>query len=163
MYKLLYKVTCVIYIVAMAQVSEDHKETAAQLSIALKHARSRLRRELRADTTGFTMTQLAILWHLTRTGPATSSDLATAEHITQQAISQIIPPLKEAGLIEAVPDQRDGRKIMLSITPAGQKLRESLINTRDTWLAHVIETVLTDKERSRLGDVIAILERLANA
>lgn len=147
----------------MDRTDESLKDAAARLSMALKHARARLRSELNADATGFTMTQLSILWHLTKMGPATSSDLAAAEHISQQAISQLIPPLKGAGLIEATPDPNDGRKVMLSITPAGSKLRESLLASRDAWLAQTIETTLTSKERAMLEDVITILERLADA
>ncbi|HEY2673437.1 MAG TPA: MarR family transcriptional regulator [Rugosimonospora sp.] len=138
-------------------------EVAVRLSVALKRLRSRLREEAGMTRTGFTLTQLALLQRLVKAGPTTAASLAAAEHVSQQAIAQSVAPLKAAGLVQTEPGRSDRRKVMISVTAAGQRLYESLLASREAWLARAIETIISPQERDALDTAIALMERLAAA
>jgi DNA-binding MarR family transcriptional regulator len=136
---------------------------AVRLSVALSRLRSRLREESGMTSTGFTITQLALLNHLLEGGPATAASLAAAEHVSQQAIAQSVATLKTAGLLTTKPHQSDGRKVLISITPAGRRLFESLLESRETWLGRAIDAIMSPKDRAALDAAVELLERLAAA
>jgi len=134
-----------------------------RLALALKRLRARLREESGASSTGLSISQQSILQHLRLNGPATAASLAAAEHVSQQAIAQSVMPLKSAGLVRSEPDPKDGRKTLISITDAGLAVRESLIASRNSWLAQAIDSTLAAEERAALEKAIELLERLADA
>jgi DNA-binding MarR family transcriptional regulator len=146
--------------------TEGERETAkvaVRLSVALKRVRSRLREESGLTSTGFTLSQLALLEHLVSQGPSTAASLAAAEHVSQQTIAQSVATLKTAGLITAGPHPSDGRKVLLDITPAGRHLFESLLESRETWLVRAIDAIMSPKDRAALDVAVELLERLAAA
>jgi DNA-binding MarR family transcriptional regulator len=104
-----------------------------------------------------------VIKRLRNDGPSTASALAAAEHVTHQAVTQTLAGLKRAGLVRSAADPADGRKNVISITPAGNRLFESAIATRDAWLARAIEAVVSPGERAALEKAIELLERLAEA
>jgi len=146
--------------------SEGKRDTttlAVRLSVALKRLRSRLREEAGVTATGFTISQLALLDHLLKQGPSTAASLAAAEHVSQQAIAQSVATLKAAGLIMTESHPTDGRKVLIDITPAGRRLFESLLESRETWLVRVIDATMTPEDRAALDVAVELLERLADA
>lgn len=146
----------------MAQGTDQLDELTMALAMAVKHMRHRLRAELGADSTGFTMPQLTILWYLHKFGPSTISSLAKREGVSQQAVSQLVPDLKKAGLIASQADPADGRKLVLSITDQGKQLREDLLRTRNEWLSNALSDHTTTTERRLLTQAAELLERLAS-
>lgn len=114
-------------------------------------------------SSGFTISQLAILQRILNEGPVTAASLALAEHVSQQAIAQSVATLKEAGLVKGERDATDGRKVLMSATPAGQDLFESLMASRRAWLVRAIDKVIGPDERQDLDAAIELLERLAGA
>src|ERR1700726_1653111 len=93
----------------------DTAKAAVRLSVAVKRLRSRLREEAGVTSTGFTISQLALLDHLLKQGPSTAASLAAAENVSQQSIAQSVAMLKAAGLITPGPPPTDGRKILIDI------------------------------------------------
>ena len=71
--------------------------------------------------------------------------------------------LKAAGLVQAKPDPKDGRKSLMSATPAGPKMLESLRSSRGAWLMRAIDATVGADERASLDKAIELLERLADA
>ena len=106
---------------------------------------------------------VALIKRLRDEGPTTASALAAVEHVTHQAITQTLAALKRTGLVRSEADPADGRKSVISVTPAGHRLFESAIASRDAWLARAIENVVSPRERAALGKSIELLERLADA
>ena len=137
--------------------------TATRLALALKRLRARLREESRRSAPELSLSQLSILQRLRAEGPATAASLAAAEHVSQQAIAQSLAPLRSAGLIGSTPDPGDRRKTLIAISEAGLELRESIIASRNSWLARAIDATIDDRERVALGGAIDLLERLADA
>jgi DNA-binding MarR family transcriptional regulator len=136
---------------------------AVRLAVAIKRLRARLQEAASASTMGLPIAQLAILKRLRDGGPTTAASLASAEHVTQQAIAQQLVALKHASLIRATADPADKRKSVIRITAAGQRLFESAIASRNAWLARAIDATIAASERPALDKAIALLERLAAA
>jgi DNA-binding MarR family transcriptional regulator len=146
----------------MPDVTHDRDPLATRLALALKRLRTRLREESRASSTGLSISQLSILQRLRLNGAATAASLAVAEHVSQQAIAQSVVPLRSAGLVRSEPDPDDGRKTLISITDAGLAMRDSIIASRDSWLAQAIDSTIDPGERAALDKAVELLERLAD-
>jgi DNA-binding MarR family transcriptional regulator len=147
----------------MLDLTRNEDAVAIRLALALTRIRARLREESSGSVAGLSMSQLSILQRLRLSGPATAASLAADEHVSQQAIAQSVLPLKSAGLVRSEPDPTDGRKTLISITDAGLGLRESMIASRNSWLARAVDSTIGAEERAALDKAVELLERLADA
>ena len=165
MHNPLAQVACINHVAGMpakrAPAAADPLEV--RLAVAIKRVHARLREAAYASGIEIPIAQVAVLKRLRNEGPATASVLAAAEHVTHQAITQTLAALKHSGLVRSAPDPSDGRKTVLSITPAGNRLFESARASRDAWLARALASEFSPREQSALEDAIALLERLADA
>ena len=134
---------------------------AVRLAVAVKRLRARLHEATWAGAVELPIAHVSVIKRLRDDGPTTASALAAAEHVTHQAIAQTLAALKRTGLVRAQADPSDGRKSLISVTPAGNRLFESAIASRDAWLARAIESVISPRERASLTKSIELLERLA--
>lgn len=114
-------------------------------------------------SSGFTISQLAILRRIVGEGPTTAVSLAAVEHVSQQAIAQSVAALKAAELVRTERDATDGRKILISATNRGRDLLESLVASRKAWLVRAIDATIGPDDRAALESTIELLERLAGA
>jgi DNA-binding MarR family transcriptional regulator len=130
---------------------------------AVARLRARARAEADTESTGLSLSQITILARVINEGPMTAADLAQAEHVSQQAIAQILTVLKAQKLVRMKPDPSDRRKSLVEATSAGQRLRDTVANARAGWLANAIAAVVTREERATLAVAIELLERLADA
>jgi DNA-binding MarR family transcriptional regulator len=138
---------------------------AVRLAVAIKRVHGRLREAAWAGAgeAELPVAQVAVIKRLRNDGPSTASVLAAAEHVSHQAITQTLAALKRAGLVRSAADPADGRKSVISVTPAGNRLFESARASRDAWLAQAIGHVISPRERTALEKSIELLERLADA
>lgn len=141
----------------------EQDSRAVRLAVAIKRIRASLREVALTDAADFSLAQLSILRRLRLEGAATAASLATAEHVSHQAITQTLSKLKHAGLVEAAPDPEDGRQRLISMTEMGNDLLDSVNESRNAWLAHAIEANVSDSELPALDKAIELLERLADA
>ncbi len=139
-----------------------HDDQALRLATAVSRLRGVLR-DARWQVTDLSITQVAIMRHLEKAGPSTASDLATAEHISPQAVAQQLKGLRERGYVRAERDATDRRKTRISLADDGNDLLRALLETREAWLARAIEATLPPDELAHLDRAIEVLERLANA
>lgn len=82
--------------------------------------RSRLDDVLRSA--GITTLQYTALTVLERHPDLSSAQLARNSFVTAQSMADLITSLNERGLIERHRDQRDRRRLVLALTPAGRKV-----------------------------------------
>jgi DNA-binding MarR family transcriptional regulator len=143
--------------------SADTEPLAVRLAVAIKQLRARFREAAWAGGVELPIAYVAVLKRLRNDGATTASALAAAEHVTHQAITQRLAALKRTGLVRSEADPTDGRKNVISIKAAGNRLYESAIASRDAWLARAIESVLSPRERAALEKCIRLLERLADS
>ena len=84
-----------------------------------------------------TPTQWAALAKLAETGPCSQNQLGRLTAMDVATIKGVIDRLSARGLTETSPDPEDGRRLLVSLTRAGQQLAEkavpnALLITRET-------------------------------
>ncbi len=62
---------------------------------------------------------LAVLGHLAQSGPVTIAEAAGHFDRSQSATSELVDRLEARGLVERMPDERDRRRHLVWLTPAG--------------------------------------------
>ena len=85
-----------------------------------------------------TPSQRATLLRLQRDGPATATQLALAENMRPQSMGAIVSALEAAGLVTGAPDPADGRKTILSLTPACIEWVKAGRAAREDWLSRAM-------------------------
>src|SRR5215469_2692909 len=70
-------------------------------------------------------TKLSVLHTLARFGPMRLTELTATEQMTQPAISQMVRRLEDDGLLERQADPRDGRAVLIQLTPRGAQVIEA--------------------------------------
>ena len=143
----------------MTEIDPALSDTAHELRQSVMRLSRRLRQERLAH--GIGLTKMTFLSHLDRAGAATTSELAAAEGIAQQSAARPVADMVEAGLICREPDPRDGRQVLLRLSPSGRELLEADLAQRDAWLAEAMAERLTDVERDLLALSGRLLDRLA--
>jgi DNA-binding MarR family transcriptional regulator len=148
----------------MSHVSPPtNKETAAYLAAQLRPILSKLRRRLREHGArdDLTPSQVYVLLRLENDGPSAVSSLARAEGMRPQSMSTIVASLQAVGLVSGLPDARDGRQTLMSLTKKCQKwIREGRAAKQD-WLTARIQNKLTALEQEKLAAALELLSRLA--
>jgi len=130
------------------------------LPAELRTVLGRLIRRLRSEY-HYGLTQGAVLSRLEREGALCISELASAEHVRPQSMSQTLGELESDGLVVRCPDDSDGRRTRVSLTAAGRAAVEADRMAREGWLSEGIAG-LTLQEQETLHDAVALLGRLAS-
>ena len=138
--------------------------TDPALASALRLAVLRLARRMRGERadTSLTLSQLAALATLERSGPLTPRELAAAERVQPPSMTRLAASLEAAGLVTRTGHPSDGRQVLLAASPAGTALLREDRRRRDAWLAQRLAE-LTPDERDVLHRAAALLDRLATA
>ncbi len=135
------------------------RETATRLRVGVGAFK---RRTQEAFSEGeLTLPQLTALSRLDRFGPSTTAELARREQITPQAMGATIASLEQRELVERRPDSVDGRRSILSLTPAGQAAIGSGRSAVVDQVAVVLGESFTREEIATLDEAARLLERLA--
>jgi DNA-binding MarR family transcriptional regulator len=140
----------------------------AQLIRAAGELRSTLRplaRRLSSNPVGgdLSLSQLSLLARLDRDGPATPADLARDAQIRPQSVAEPLSQLEALGLIRKAQDVSDGRKVTVSLTPAGRARVGDARAERTLTLARAIATALTPAEQQQLIVALPLLHRVSQA
>ena len=124
-----------------------------------------LLRRLRQVPTGdeLTLSESAALARLDRGGPATAAALARLEQISPQSMGATLAALETRGMVMRNPDPQDGRRVILSITDAGQGVLRDRRNARTERLAQALSSGFTHSELEQLMATAPLLERLAQS
>jgi DNA-binding MarR family transcriptional regulator len=121
---------------------------------------ARIARRLRQEASGGLSPSLtAALSTIELHGPLTPGEVAARERIQRPTVTRVLARLEEQGLIERMPDVRDGRSSLVSASPEGRALLEELRTRKTAFLASRIEG-LDAEERATLDRAADILERM---
>ena len=131
--------------------------------MAMTRLRARLRLESSAPIRTWTWSQLSTMRRIIEHGPMTAAALAQIEHVRPQSIAETIAALRADGLVATVPDPNDRRKFLVSATPRGHEVSDSVIAQREEWLTRALEAVATPAERQLLADAVVVLNKLADS
>lgn len=145
-------------------MSDSAPSDIGRLACDLRIALGRVVRRLRQvhGHGELTFSESSVLSRLDREGSAGPGALAEAEQIRPQAMGATLGGLEERGLVTRSADPQDGRRVLMSLTPRGERAlldRRSLTKQR---LAEVLAECFTTAERRRLADAVPLLERLAD-
>ncbi|WP_433040054.1 MarR family winged helix-turn-helix transcriptional regulator [Dactylosporangium sp. CS-033363] len=108
---------------------------------------------------GLSPSQAAVLMRLHRDGASSTTVLALAEGVRSQSMTATLNALDELGLIERAPDPEDGRRHVITLSPAGQARALEEKRGRGAWLVHEMERFSAD-ELSAINEALALLARL---
>jgi DNA-binding MarR family transcriptional regulator len=137
-------------------------EHASKLAEELRALVGRLKRKLREQKShgDLTPSQVTVLLHLEKQGPATASNLARAEGMRPQSMGAVIAPLEATGLLRAMADPEDGRQTLLSLTEKCRKLIQDGRAARQDWLTKKIQAKLSPQEQEKVAAALKLLARL---
>jgi DNA-binding MarR family transcriptional regulator len=134
----------------------DTTRLASELRLVLGHLMRRLRAEHR-----FSLSQGAVLGRLDREGTMSIGDLAVAERVRPQSMTQTVGDLEGDGLIARHADPGDGRRMLVELTDQGRQTLEADRRQREGWLARAIAEDLSAQEQQVLTRALGLLRRLA--
>lgn len=133
-------------------------ELASELSTVVTRLVKKLRKE---SATGqqLSLTERTTL-ALLKNGGMLPSELASAEKITNQSMSQILNHLMDLGLIDRTASETDRRKVIISLTAAGEEMIQKVKNEKNEWLSDALSATCTDEEQKLLRSAIGPLGRI---
>ncbi|WP_435693859.1 MarR family winged helix-turn-helix transcriptional regulator [Rhizobium lusitanum] len=109
-----------------------------------------------ASDPNLTSVQFVTLCALRDHGPSSQTELVKATAVDQGTIRGIIERLSARGLITTSGDEQDGRKIIMSLTPAAEDLLEEMIPA-----AHLIsELTMADLNPAERVALLYLLRRI---
>ena len=135
----------------------DTTRLASELRMVLGHLLRRLRAEHR-----FSLSQGSVLGRLDREGTKSIGDLAVAERVRPQSMTQTVGDLEAEGLIARRADPDDGRRMLVELTEQGLQTLEEDRRKREGWLARAIADDLSVEEQRVLMQALELLRRLAD-
>ncbi|HEY2172185.1 MAG TPA: MarR family transcriptional regulator [Mycobacteriales bacterium] len=146
---------------ARKPISQDAavRETATRLRVGIGAFKRRTQETLSEGE--LTVPQLTALSRLDRLGPSTTAELARREQITPQAMGATIASLEQRDLVMRRPDSVDGRRSIVSLTPAGQTAVGSGRSAVADQVAVALSKSFTRKEIATLDAAARLIERLA--
>lgn len=135
----------------------DLSPAASQLRIATFRLARRMRTQRAVDS--MSDGQFAVLAALRVHGPHTLGDLAERERVSAPSMNRTVNCLQDSGYIVRGADEKDGRKVVISLTPSGEAVVEETARRRDAWVEASLAE-LTLAERETLAAAAEIMERM---
>lgn len=134
------------------------EEDVVRLRLALARIARSIDRQVSAD--GLSRTRLSVLGTVARKGPIGVGELADVEGLNPTMLSRIVGKMTTEGLLNRVQDERDGRAVLVEVTPAGAALQQRLRGERTKLFAERL-TELPDGLAEQLLTGLPALEALA--
>ena len=114
---------------------------------------------IRLNPREMSLTSLAALATLDRTGPRRITELAASEGVTQPSVTSLVASLVRAGYVERRSDPADKRAVVIAITEAGS----AYLGTRRAVTAGIFADAvdeLSAEEAAILDAAVPVIERL---
>ncbi|MER8010291.1 MarR family transcriptional regulator [Streptomyces sp. NPDC094149] len=104
--------------------------------------------------------EAAALGLIDRDGPMTTADVAQQRGVSHQSAAKAVKELLAKGLVRAEAHPRDGRKLLLHLTPEGSGRLAEERRRRAGWLGAAIDEALDPDERQTIAAAVPLLARL---
>lgn len=104
------------------------------------------------------LSQVNALFRLYHHGSGPVNELANYLGITRAAVSQLLDPLFDAGLVLRSENPDDRRVKLIALTDKGRLVVEQIMNTRHAWLSELSQ-VLSESEKAQLLPAIQLLNQ----
>ena len=140
--------------------SSERWEVADRLHSAAIHLLRQARKQDVLSRQG--PARLSALSVLVFGGPMTLGQLAQAEQVKAPTMSRIVAGLKRSGLARVESDPIDARRVVVSVTPKGERLLQEARHRRIQSVAEMLSS-LEDKDVSTLREAARLIERAASS
>lgn len=97
------------------------------------------------DGYGLNYTQYVALVTVFMHGTLTQGDLARMMFLNPSTISRMVYALEKHGWLRSERDERDRRKVMVSLTPSGRRRMEGMMRKQASVVARQVESLPEDK------------------
>ncbi|SFQ45264.1 MarR family winged helix-turn-helix transcriptional regulator [Parafilimonas terrae] len=141
------------------------KQSNLELVSEVRTTVTRLVKKLRKHSaTGVTLslTERSVMGLLNRSGEMLPNELATAEKITTQSMSQILNHLTELGYINRRASKEDKRKSLISLSAKGMAIVKQVGDEKDNWLYQAVMQTCTAAEIQALKKALAPLKKIVD-
>ncbi len=133
----------------------------AELAARLRLTVGRLSRKIRQQGAGeVTQSQVSVLYSVERLGAPTLGELAASEQVQPPSMTRQVDALEAGGLLSRRVEPTDRRIARVELTGSGRKFLQRNRSLRNAYLVQRL-TRLAPEERERLGELVALLEHLA--
>lgn len=126
------------------------------LGLTLLRAASRLQQDLETRVhrpAGMTWAAFRVLFVIRAVGPTSPREIAHLSSISTASASSVLNTLERYGMITRQRDVRDGRGVLISLTPAGTRATAELFVRNNNRVAEWL-TTFSDEERQTLLELL---------
>ena len=136
----------------------------SELNAELRTAVARLYRRFRSERQDGELgdAAVAVLVRLVRAGPQSLSALSEHEHVTPGSMSQTVNRLTAAGYAVRGKDPDDGRRVLFTVTPEGERLGTAIRERSLVWFDGELAR-FTDEQRRILHEAAVLLTTIADS
>jgi len=131
---------------------------AGELRVLIGQLKRRMREQVGLGD--LTWSQVSVLSHLEREGPATVTALARIEGVRPQSMGATVSVLETAGLVHGTPDPNDKRQTILSLTETCRDWIKAARAASEDWLFRSIQANFNADEQDELARAVTLLKRL---
>jgi DNA-binding MarR family transcriptional regulator len=136
----------------------ERSQSTAELGEVLYELFVTVVRRLSRD---LSLTARSVLTTLERSGPMRLGELAASEAVTQPSMTATVDQLCRLGLATRLPDTRDGRVVLVSLTSEGARHLDRRRADLADWVAVAIDQ-LPDGEATALNRALPALRHLVD-
>jgi DNA-binding MarR family transcriptional regulator len=141
-------------------MSESTPDLGAELRTAIARSYRRFRSERADGELGDAA--VSVLARLHKNGPLTLTELSEHDRVTPGSMSQTVNRLAAGGYVVRKKDANDGRRALIEVTPAGERIAADALAHRESWMAARLAE-FSDEERTILARAAALLRRMADS
>src|SRR4051812_22393999 len=120
--------------------------SASELRIATFRLARRMRTQRAVDS--MSDGQFAVLAGLFVHGAHTLGDLAERERVSAPSMNRTVNCLQDAGYVRRSADERDGRKVVISLTDEGLAVVNETARRRDAWVEEALADLTPEERRT---------------
>ena len=142
--------------------ANETTDLARDLRLAVGRVARRVRRIYLDGGEGLSFLELAVLNRLGTSGPTSPGALAGDEGVTSAAVAATLTRLESQQLVSRSRAAEDGRRVVVLITEAGQRV---LRRGEAATLGRIQEVLMgqfSAADRDRLAAAVPLLEKVAN-
>ncbi|MDI2098972.1 MarR family winged helix-turn-helix transcriptional regulator [Ruicaihuangia caeni] len=134
------------------------------LPTELRLSIGRLARRLRAEKADRSISdsQLSALWRLREAADCTMGALSGIEGVTAPSMHRTVNALVDAGYVTRYSSPDDGRKVLLRLTDAGERVLDETSRRRDEWFTGRLRELDAD-ELAIVTAAAPVIKKLANS
>jgi DNA-binding MarR family transcriptional regulator len=133
-------------------------DAPADIPARLAIVTGRLNRRLRTASGNLSHGLLSALATISKQGPVRLAELAQLESVSAPSTTRLVAELESKRLVSRQSDPEDGRAVLISITPAGERAVAAARAARAVMIAELFES-LEPAEVAAIAAAVPALER----